>query len=130
MSEFVKIITHARRLKSALKPLEVSQLEEIKEKLEDIIEFRKDELKDQEREQADKLAKIAKVKELMEADGLALDDLQDVVGSTRKKRAPLPPKYEITVDGEYTSWTGQGRMPKVFKERIDAGASKEDFLIK
>ena len=34
MQEFVKIITHARRLKSAVKPLDIEQLEEIKEKLD------------------------------------------------------------------------------------------------
>ena len=40
MNEFLKIITHARRLKSALNELGIEQLEEIKVKLQKIIDDR------------------------------------------------------------------------------------------
>ena len=38
-------------------------------------------------------------------------------------------KYQITVDGELIQWTGQGRMPTVFKKEVDAGKSMDSFLI-
>ncbi len=71
MEDFVKIITHVRRFKSAVKGLSVAQLEGVKGKLEGIIRDREKEL----------------------------------------------------------TWSGQGRMPNVFREQIKAGKSIDDYLI-
>ncbi len=130
MTDFIKIITHARRLKSALKPLPIEELEDIRRKLDTIIESREMEMEEERKLDKEKQEKIAKYKEMMENDGLALDDLKGVVKKTVKKRSKRPPKYEVTVDGKRITWTGHGRMPQAFRERIDAGAKKEDFLIK
>ncbi len=127
MEDFVKIITHARRFKSAVKELSITQLEEIKGKLESIIDDRKLELLEDEKRNAEKLEKIAQYKEMMAADGLEIDDFQEVF--TRQKRGSRPAKYEIYVDGKHTTWSGQGRMPNVFKEKVEAGESLDDYLI-
>ncbi len=130
MTEFIKIITHARRLKSALKPVAVEELKEIRRKLDDIIESREKELEKERAEILDKEKKIAKYKKMMESEGIFLDDFRSLSKKKKAKKSTREPKYEIVVDGERITWTGQGRMPRVLRERIDAGASKDDFLIK
>ena len=132
MQEFVKIITHARRLKSAVKPLDIEQLEEIKEKLDLIIADRYKEIEEQKKENEKKLADIEAIKELMALSEISVDELSGASGKGRRgKRAPRPPKYEIyTGSGERITWTGQGRKPNVFKEQLDMGKSMDDFLIR
>ncbi len=127
MEDFVKIITHARRFKSAVKGLSVAQLEEVKGKLENIIRDREKELEKEKERNARKLEKIAKYKKMMADDGLDLDDFQGAFAS--QKKGARPAKYEIYVNGKHTTWSGQGRMPNVFKEQIKAGKSIDDYLI-
>lgn len=129
MDEFIKIITHARRFKSAVKEVSIGQLEEIQGKLNNIIEVRKMELEEEQKENAEKLEKIAKYKEMLAADGLEPDDLQEGENFTSRKRGSRPPKYEIYVDGKHITWSGQGRMPNVFKAKVDAGEDIDDYLI-
>ncbi|WP_136797023.1 MULTISPECIES: H-NS family nucleoid-associated regulatory protein [Desulfosediminicola] len=131
MEEFIKVITHARRFKSATKEMTIEQLEEIKAKLDKIIEDRLEQEEEFKRADAERLEKIAKYREMMAADGIKLDDLVTDAPVKKGKRAPRPPKYEIMNEaGERITWTGQGRMPNVFKARVDAGESLENFLIK
>jgi len=85
---------------------------------------------EEEQAMAARNAKIEEIRQQMEAVGLSIDDLGGVaVKATAKKRAPRPAKYQIEVDGEMVQWTGQGRMPTVFKNEINKGRSMEDFLI-
>ncbi len=131
MNEFLKIITHARRFKSAAKDLNLEQLTEVKEKLEKIIEDRILSEEESNRLNAEKIEKIEKLKEIMAADGIEIDDLVTEAPAKKSKRAPRPPKYEIKNEaGERITWTGQGRMPNIFKLRIEAGESIDNYLIK
>lgn len=131
MEEFLKIITHARRFKSATKDLDVDQLQDVKGKLEKIIEDRMAEEVEAKQKDAEKLEKIEKIRQLMAADGIDPEELVGESIAKPSKRAPRPPKYEILNEaGERITWTGQGRMPKVFKARVDAGEPIENFLIK
>ncbi|RCU48890.1 MULTISPECIES: H-NS family nucleoid-associated regulatory protein [Corallincola] len=134
MSDFLKILSHARRLKSSTEELTVEQLLEVKEKLQKIIDDRVAAEEEEKRVNAEKIAKIEKYREMLAADGIQLDDLTDGVAAAPKaktKRAPRPAKYEIWNDaGERITWTGQGRMPNVFKVRVDAGEALDTFLIK
>ncbi len=127
MEDFVKVITHARRFKSAVKELSISQLEEIKGKLEGIIEARELELLEEKEKNAKKMEKIEKYKEMMAADGLDIDDFQGAF--SRQKRGARPAKYEIYVGSKRITWSGQGRMPNVFKDKVKAGEDINDYLI-
>lgn len=130
MSEFLRIITHARRLKSNVKDLSIDQLEDIKIKLTNIIDARVEEEKESKRENAEKLEKIQRYKDMLEADGLDPQDLQGDFGERTGKRAPRSPKYEIyNESGERITWTGQGRMPNLLKARVEEGEPIETFLI-
>lgn len=130
MSDFLRIITHARRFKSAVKELSVEQLGEVQNKLAKIIE---DRIADEEAarlENAERLEKIKKYRDMLAADGIDPDELQEMAFERQGKRSPRKPKYEIWNEkGEHITWTGQGRMPNIFKARVEAGEPLETFLI-
>jgi DNA-binding protein H-NS len=130
MSDFLRIITHARRFKSAVKELDLEQLEEVKIKLVNIIEERRAEEEAEQKENEQRLVKIQKYREMLAADGIDLGELQELLPESTLKRAPRKPKYEIWNEkGERITWTGQGRMPNFLKARIEAGESLDTFLI-
>ena len=130
MNDFLRIITHARRFKSALKEIGVDQLEEVKIKLQKIIDDRIAEEKAEKIENAQKNAKIQKIKEMLAAEGIDPEELLDESTDKPSKRASRQPKYEIWNEaGEHITWTGQGRMPNVFKERIKDGETLDTFSI-
>ena len=81
-------------------------------------------------ENAEKIEKINKYKELLAADGIDPNELLEESSEKGNKRTPRQPKYEIWNEaGERITWTGQGRIPNVFKARIEAGETLETFLI-
>ena len=123
-------MSHSRRLKSAVKELSVEQLEDIKDKLQAIIEERVAEEAAEKQENQERLDKIKKYRELLAADGINPDELADISLEKAGRRNPRQPKYEVWNEGgDRITWTGQGRMPNVFKARIDAGESLDTFLI-
>lgn len=131
MEEFIKIITHARRFKSTTKELTVEELQEVKDKLEKIIEDRMAGEVEDKRKEAEKIEKIENYRKMMAADGIDPEELVGEFAVKPGKRAPRPPKYEIWDEaGERITWTGQGRMPNIFKAKVDAGEPIEKFLIK
>lgn len=130
MSEFLEILTHGRRFKAAVKDLSVEELRDLAAKLDKILVERESMEEEEQQAIAARNAKIEEIRQQMEAVGLSIDDLGGVaVKATSKKRAPRPAKYQIEVDGEMVQWTGQGRMPTVFKNEINKGRSMDDFLI-
>ncbi len=130
MSELLRIISHSRRLKSAVKELSTAQLEDIKDKLQAIIEEREVEEAAEKLENQERLDKIKKYREQMAADGIHPDELIDISSEKSGRRNPRQPKYEVWNEaGERITWTGQGRMPNVFKARIESGESLDTFLI-
>jgi DNA-binding protein H-NS len=130
MNEFLEMLTHARRFKAAVKDLSIEELRDVAVKLEKIISDREAMAEEENKANAERNAKIEEIRKQMEAIGLSVDDLGGVaVKAVQKKRAPRPPKYQIEVNGEMVQWTGQGRMPTVFKQQLDKGHSMDEFLI-
>lgn len=137
MSDFIKILTHERRLKASTKELSVSELEEVEKKLLNVIAARKKEEEEEKAEQRLKQEKIEEFKKAMADAGIGISDiLENEIGgeplkATKKKRAPKPPKYAFTDEqGERATWTGQGRMPKALKKALEQGHRLEEYLIK
>lgn len=133
MSEFLDILTHGRRLKAAVKELTVNELEEVSVKLAKIIDDRREEEAELLKAEAEKQRIIEQVRKTMNDAGINIAELAGdsaVLGQTKRaKRAPKPPKYEIHVNGERITWTGQGRMPKALKQATDNGTPIESFLL-
>jgi DNA-binding protein H-NS len=130
MSEFLRIITHVRRFKSSVKDIGVEHLKEVRDKLDKIIADRKAEEEAELLNYAEKIEKIKKYQEMLSADGISLDELQGSGSGKSMVRTPRPPKYEIWNEaGKRITWTGQGRMPNIFKARIEEGEVMDTFLI-
>ncbi|NMH58641.1 H-NS family nucleoid-associated regulatory protein [Alteromonas ponticola] len=133
MNDFLNVLTHGRRLQGAVKDLSVAELEEVQQKLNAIIEKRK--AKEEKAQQAEKerLASAEKIHSQMKELGVNVEDLQKLqtsknVASKPKKKRPV--KYQLKdKHGETHSWTGIGRMPKVFKDAIEKGKKLQNFSI-
>ncbi len=118
------------KARAALKGLSIADIEKLIGNLNSVLE--NEVKKAATREAAAKKAKIAKIKALMEESGLKAEDLKGG-GRGRKKaaktRKKASPKYRLVVDGAEHLWSGRGRPPRVFKEYMDAGNSKESCAI-
>ena len=84
----------------------------------------------QSRIDADKEKLLAEIREKAKALDIPLKNLIEEA-SLRKKRVlpPVKPKYQNRQNPKQT-WTGRGRKPKWVVEKLDAGFSLEDLLIK
>lgn len=130
MNEFSAILCHAKRFKGNVKELSIEQLEEVKLKLDKIIEDRTLELEVRRKGEAEHLEKIKRIQEIMAAEGVEASELQFSATVKAAKKAPRQPKYEINnAEGDRITWTGQGRMPNLFKNRLEQGEKIESFLI-
>jgi DNA-binding protein H-NS len=121
------------KARAAVKNLSISELEKLISHLNAILKSEKQ--KEKTKADAAKKAKIAKIKALMAESGLSAADLKAgaKVGRRKKKAAPrrkAAPKYRLVIDGQEHLWSGRGRPPRVFKDYMDAGNSKESCAIK
>ena len=128
MTDFLAILTHGRRFKAAVKDLPVEELTLFQDKLNKIIDDREAQIAADLEANAERNAQIDAIRKQMAELGLSADDIE-AVKAPKKKRDPRPAKYKIEVNGETITWTGQGRMPTVFKKELDEGFTLEDFLI-
>lgn len=135
MNEFLKVLLNIRSLRAALRELPFQQLEEAKQKFDEVYAERETvEMKSKE-ENAERQRKLAEFSEMLKNAGI---DPSELVGSgvatkaegqTKSQRAPRPAKYKYLEDGQEKTWTGQGRMPKAIAEGVAGGKAIEDFLI-
>jgi DNA-binding protein H-NS len=66
---------------------------------------------------AERSEKKAKILQMMKDEGITMEEFSEGVKLNKKeKKAPVPPKYSITVDGKEITWTGRGITPKAFAE--------------
>ena len=80
---------------------------------------------------AERQAFISRIRAEAEGLGLTMQDLITPLKPERKTaggREPATVKYKDHETG--ATWTGRGRMAKVFRERLDQGRSLEEFLVK
>jgi DNA-binding protein H-NS len=119
------------KARSAAKGLSIAELEKVIANLTGVLKTEKE--KEQSKAETAKKAKIAKIKALMDESGLKPDDLKAAARgrkkTRRKAKGKVPPKYRLVVDGVEHLWSGRGRPPKVFKDYMDAGNSKESCAI-
>jgi DNA-binding protein H-NS len=120
------------KARSAAKGLSAADLEKVISNLNGVLKAEKE--KEKSKVEAAKKAKIAKIKALMDESGLKPDDLK-AAGRGRgrakaaRKKTKVAPKYRLIIEGKEHLWSGRGRPPKVFKDYMDAGNSKESCAI-
>lgn len=133
MSETLKVLNNIRTLRAQAREVSLSELEEMLEKLEAVVNERREAEAAIASEIKEKEEKLAKYRQMLLDDGIDLSELTSTEfpsGKSRAKRAPRPAKYQYTDEnGDVKSWTGQGRTPAVIKQALDQGKSLDDFLI-
>lgn len=130
MTDFLRKLTHFRKFKAEVKTLTLPELYAVQKQLTAIMDAREQEQAEAEIHNAERNARLNAIKKQMAELGLTPADLGTVsVATTKKPRQPRAPKYQIEVNGDMITWTGQGRTPKVFQQELDEGFELSDFLI-
>lgn len=132
MENFIKIIKHRKRLKSALKTLSINEFEKLVKDIQELYEQRLEEIAELEKEREAKQEKIDEIKSILTKEGISLEDLtqEEALPNPKKPTRSVEPKYRvIDSDGQEHLWTGRGRAPKAFQAYFDQGHSKENCLI-
>ncbi|MGX2967488.1 H-NS family histone-like protein [Ursidibacter sp. B-7004-1] len=134
MSEVLKTLSNIRSLRVIAREVTLEQLEGLLEKLTIVVEEKREAVKAQEAEAAQRLESLNKYRELLAQDGISAEELALLLGSSteskkREPRTPRPAKYKYVDNGVEKTWTGQGRTPSVIQKALDAGKSLKDFEI-
>ncbi|PKH26860.1 DNA-binding transcriptional regulator H-NS [Enterobacterales bacterium CwR94] len=135
MSEALKILNNIRTLRAQARELPLETLEEMLEKLEVVVNERREEDTLAAAEVEERTRKLQQYREMLIADGIDPNELLSTMSVTKAtgkaKRAARPAKYKyIDENGEEKTWTGQGRTPAVIKKAIEEeGKQLDDFLL-
>ncbi|URJ23391.1 DNA-binding transcriptional regulator H-NS [Blochmannia endosymbiont of Camponotus sp. C-003] len=136
MNDALKILNNIRTLRAQARACTLDTLEEILEKLEVVVNERREENSQVQAEIEEHSRKLQQYRDMLIADGIDPNELLQQMSSNTKsfhknKRAARPAKYQYTnKHGEIKTWTGQGRTPSIIKKAIDEKKKKlEDFLL-
>ncbi|MFT8210088.1 MAG: histone-like nucleoid-structuring protein H-NS [Symbiopectobacterium sp.] len=135
MSEALKVLNNIRTLRAQARECSLDTLEEMLEKLEVVVNERRDEENQAQAEIEERTRKLQQYRDMLIANGIDPNELLQSLGTAKtpgkSKRAARPAKYQYTDEnGEARTWTGQGRTPAVIKKAIEEqGKSLDDFLL-
>lgn len=128
--DFTSTLLRKNSLRKAVEDASIADLEKVLADLAEIKAEKVAQMEAEEAAEAERLEAIKKIQEQMAELGLSAEDIAAQTGGKSGKKGKVPAKYRlIDSDGTPHEWSGRGRMPKVFEERIAKGAKKEDFLI-
>ncbi|PSJ47606.1 transcriptional regulator [Zobellella endophytica] len=134
MTEFLKTLLNIRSLRAAARELTLEQLEEGLAKLTSVVEERRESEAEERAAAAEHERKLKEYVNMLAADGIDINELAELAEPSKKSaagRSKRPAKYAYTDEnGEYKTWTGQGRKPAVIQKALDNGANIDEFLIK
>lgn len=132
MSETLKSISNIRNLRALAREATLEQVEALFEKVQIVLEEKREAEKAKELAKAQRLENLKKYKELLEKDGISAEELAVLLSGSsvpKKQREPRPAKYKFLENGVEKTWTGQGRTPKALQEQLNKGKSLKDFEI-
>ena len=135
MNEFLKTLLNIRSLRAALRDLSFEQLEEVKNKFDQVHAELFAATEKERATQAEHQRKLVEFSEMLKVAGIDPRDLVNGASPAtssekgKNKRAPRPAKYKYQEDGQEKTWTGQGRMPKAIAAAVAGGKVLEEFLI-
>ncbi|MGL9751278.1 MAG: histone-like nucleoid-structuring protein H-NS [Symbiopectobacterium sp.] len=135
MCEALKVLNNIRTLRAQARECSLDTLEEMLEKLEVVVNERRDEDNHAQAEIEERTRKLQQYRDMLIADGIDPNELLQSLGAAKtlgkSKRVARPAKYQYTDEnGEARTWTGQGRTPAVIKKAIEEqDKSLDDFLL-
>jgi len=121
-------------LRAQARECSLETLEEMLEKLDVVVNERREEESHAQAENAERSRKLEQYREMLLADGIDPNELLNALSEnktvTKARRAARPAKYSyVDENGENRTWTGQGRTPAVIKKAIEEGKQLDDFLL-
>lgn len=136
--------TILRSLRVLFRDIDLETIETISQNFLDLIQERKEELKRIEEQKALENKKYDDILKAFKEQGLDINEFADRFVNkhepnkgSKRKGISMKPKYEFLDprdDSTKCYWTGQGKLPKLFEDRLKAdGRTKEDkdlYLIK
>ncbi|EFM18131.1 MULTISPECIES: H-NS family nucleoid-associated regulatory protein [Pantoea] len=133
MSKNLSSLNNIRTMRAEARNMTLDLLAELHQKLETVVNERREEESAREAEARKKAEKLAFYQELLMEEGinpLELVNSASPLVTGKKKRAKRPAKYRYNDEnGQVRYWTGQGRTPSAIKTAIENGQSLDDFLI-
>ena len=133
MSKNLSSLNNIRTMRAEARNMTLDLLAELHQKLETVVNERREEESAREAEAREKAEKLAFYQELLMEEGinpLELVKSASPLVTGKKKRAKRPAKYRYNDEnGQVRYWTGQGRTPSAIKAAIENGQSLDDFLI-
>jgi DNA-binding protein H-NS len=131
MSEFAKKLLSKNSLRKGCSELDGETISKVIVDLNEILIAKQEAEAAELAEQQAKQDKIEAIKAQMEELDMKPYQLFNMIAEMEKKKPASKAKYRLIDEaGKVHEWSGRGRTPLVFQQRIDAGASKDDFLIK
>lgn len=128
-----KTLLNIRSLRAYAREVAFEQLTEMQEKLNAVIEERREEAEREAAERAERERKRQELLQLIAGEGFSPEELlglSEDAPKTRKKTLPkAPPKYQFEENSETKYWSGRGRTPKPIAEALAGGRSLDEFLI-
>ena len=135
MSEALKILNNIRTLRAQARECSLETLEEMLEKLEVVVNERREEESQAQAEVEERSRKLQQYRDMLIADGIDPNELLSTLAAAKApgkaKRAARPAKYSyVEENGKNKPGPGQGRTPAVIKKAIEEQGKKlEDFLL-
>lgn len=132
MSNPLSVLNNIRTLRAQARETEFDVLTEALEKLQVVVQERREELEKQAAADKERDDKLEKYRAMLEEDGISLEELvgASAPAKAKSKREPRPAKYRYTDENGVTkTWTGQGRTPGYLARQLDSGKTLDDFLI-
>ena len=135
MSEALKNLNNIRTLRAQARECSLETLEEMLEKLDVVVNERRDEESNSKAENEERARKLEQYREMLLADGIDPNELFNTLSESKTagkaKRAARPAKYKfVDENGETKTWTGQGRTPAAIKKAMEEqGKQLDDFLL-
>lgn len=135
MSEALKILNNIRTLRAQARECTLETLEEMLEKLEVVVNERREEESAAAAEIEERTRKLQQYREMLIADGIDPNELLNSMAAaktgTKAKRAARPAKYSYIDENGEENLDWPGRTPAVIKKAMDEqGKQLDDFLIK
>ena len=121
-------LLNLRTLRAQSRTYSLEQLQEGLKKLTQVVNERQEEEAKRVAGQREREEKLETYRQLLQADGITVEDLMTLASHSKHKKAtrkPRPAKYRyIDDDGHEKTWTGQGRTPTFLVDK-----NLDDYLI-
>lgn len=135
LNDLLKSLTDGRKLRGVVKQLSKDEIQALIKNLSAILDQRIEKEKHQEKLRLEKEKKLVEIQKQMNAAGVTVEDLVKAKampkeGGQKTDKTKRPIKYAIKDDeGGECTWTGIGRMPKVFANALEQGKTLDEFRL-